>query len=251
MAEVVIDSLSTPALIYCAVVLVLSYGVRGTAGFGSVVAMPLLALVVPMKILVPAWTLMGIASSLTVLGRDRREIMVRETLRMIPGCVIGIGIGLYFFTVLDTDSLARGFGVVIIIYGLYSLWTSGRPHTGPLSPRLVAPIAGTLGGAAGATFGTMASLFFAVYLDTLRLDKVQFRATMSALLLTLGVARGAGYYAVGEFSLEACLLFAAGVPAMLLGMFLGDRIHTRISEDHFRRIVSVVLIVSGLPLILR
>jgi uncharacterized protein len=233
-------------------VLVLSYGVRGTAGFGSVVAMPLLALVVPMKILVPVWTLMGIASSLTVLGRDRREIAVRETLRLLPGCIIGIGIGLYFFTALDTDSLARGLGIVIVIYGLYSLWASGRPRTAPpLPPGLVAPLAGALGGAAGATFGTMASLFFAAYLDALRLSKVQFRATMSALLLTLGIVRGAGYYAVGEFGLEAFVLFAAGAPLMLLGMFLGDRIHTRISEDLFRRIVSVVLIVSGLALILR
>ena len=69
-----IDWLSPAAGIYCAVVLVLSYGVRGTAGFGSVVAMPLLALVVPMKLLVPAWTLMGFSASLTVLGRDRHAI---------------------------------------------------------------------------------------------------------------------------------------------------------------------------------
>mgnify|MGYP003350197755 CR=1 FL=1 len=55
----------------------------------------------------------------------------------------------------------------------------------------------------------------------------------------------------GEFTLEAVLLFAAGTPLMLLGMFLGDRIQTRLREDHFRRIVCLVLIVSGLPLIFR
>lgn len=232
--------------------LVLSYGVRGTAGFGSVVAMPLLALVVPMKVLVPAWTLMGIASSVTVLGRDRRAIAWRETLRLIPGCLVGIGIGLYFFATLDTNSLARGFGMVIVLYGIHALWASGRPKTEPrLPPWLLAPVTGTLGGVAGATFGTMASLFFAIYLDVLRLGKVEFRATMSAMLLTLGLVRGTGYYAVGEFSLEALLLFAAGVPLMLLGMYIGDRIHTRIREDHFRRIVCGVLIVSGLPLIFR
>lgn len=232
--------------------LVLSYGVRGTAGFGSVVAMPLLALVVPMKILVPAWTLMGIASAITVLGRDRRSIVVRETLNLIPGCLVGIGLGLYVFTTLDTDTLARGLGIIIVLYGLYALWSSGRPQSAPkLPPRLLAPAAGVLGGVTGATFGTMASLFFAIYLDVLRLGKVEFRATMSAMLLTLGIVRGTGYYMVGEFSLDALLLFASGVPLMLLGIFLGDRIHTRIREDHFRRIVCGVLIVSGLPLIFR
>lgn len=232
--------------------LVLSYGVRGTAGFGSVVAMPLLALVVPMKVLVPAWTLMGIASSLTVLGRDRHAIAWRETLRLIPGCLLGIGLGLYVFATLDTNSLARGFGAVVVAYGLYALWGSFRPKAAPgLPPRLLAPLAGGLGGLTGATFGTMASLFFAVYLDTLRVTKVQFRATMSALLLTLGTVRGLGYYAVGEFSLEALVLFAAGLPLMLLGMFLGDRIHARISEAVFRRLVSAILIVSGVALLIR
>jgi len=233
-------------------VLILSYGVRGTAGFGSVVAMPLLALVVPMKILVPAWTLMGIASSITVLGRDRHAIAWRETRRLIPGCLVGIAVGLYVFTALDTNSLARGFGTVVVLYGLYALWASFRTKTtSGLPPKLLGHACGALGGVTGATFGTMASLFFAIYLDVLRLGKVEFRATMSALLLTLGVVRGAGYYAVGEFSLEALLLFATGVPLMLLGMVLGDRVHTRINEGHFRRLVCLVLIVSGLPLILR
>jgi uncharacterized protein len=161
-----IESLTPVAIAYCVVVLVLSYGLRGTAGFGSVVAMPLLALVVPIKVLIPAWTLMGIASSLTVLGRDRRHIVVRDLARILPACVLGVGIGLYFFAVLDTVTLARALGIAIILYGIYSLWAESRAKTKAapaLAPRIVGPISGVLGGIAGATFGTMASLFFAVY----------------------------------------------------------------------------------------
>ncbi len=243
----------TPAVIaYCVVVLVLSYGLRGTAGFGSVVAMPLLALVIPMKVLVPAWTLMGIASSLTVLGRDWAYVVVRDLSRILPACVLGIGLGLYVFATLDTDTLARGLGITIVLYGAYSVWTGGgADRAPPRSPRIVGPLSGLLGGITGATFGTMASLFFAVYLDALRVTKVEFRATMSALLLTLCTVRGIGYYAVGEFSVEALVLFAAGMPLMLLGMFLGDRIHARISEAIFLRLVGAILIVSGVALLIR
>ena len=38
----------------------------------------------------------------------------------------------------------------------------------PLPPRLIAPLAGILGGAVGTTFGTMASIFFAIYFDAIR-----------------------------------------------------------------------------------
>ena len=46
-------SLSWLELAYCGVVIVACYALRGSTGFGGAVAMPLLALVVPLKILVP------------------------------------------------------------------------------------------------------------------------------------------------------------------------------------------------------
>lgn len=69
-----LDSLSAVEIAFCFVVLLLAYGLRGSAGFGGAVGMPLLALVIPIKVLVPAWTLLGIASSIAILGRDRRLV---------------------------------------------------------------------------------------------------------------------------------------------------------------------------------
>lgn len=247
-----IEPISPPAIAYAAIVLVVSYGLRGTTGFGSAAAMPLMALAIPMKILVPTWTLMGIASSLTVLGKDRRHVAVRDILRVLPACAIGVGAGLYLFTTLDTTLLTRGLGGLVVAYGAYTLWGALWPQAHATLPtRLAAPLGGFLAGAVGTTFGTMASLFFVMYLDAVRMAKTQFRATMSALVLTLSVIRGAGYWAVGEFTGEVLILFAVGLPMMLLGIYLGDRVHGRISESTFRRLVSLVLIVSGLPLIFR
>ena len=42
---------------------------------------------------------------------------------------------------------------------------------------------------------------------------------------------------------------AAGLPLMLAGIFIGNRVHTGLSELAFRRTVSGALIVSGLALL--
>ena len=42
------------------------------AGFGAAAAMPLLGLVIPLKILVPSWTLIGIVAGTALLGSDPR-----------------------------------------------------------------------------------------------------------------------------------------------------------------------------------
>jgi uncharacterized membrane protein YfcA len=248
-------------------VIVASYALRGSTGFGGAVAMPLLALVVPLKILVPVWTLLGIASSVTIVARDYRSVAAYDLLRTLPAGLIGIAVGLYVFTALDAGTLARGLGLLVIAYGLYALWTT-RPAAGPPpaagqkpppgsqpsagtlpSPRLLAPLAGILGGAVGTTFGTMASIFYAIYFDAIRLAKHQFRATMSAMILALSLVRGLGYFAVGEFGLEALKTFALFFPMMLLGVFIGDRFHGGIGETAFRRLVAAVLILSGLALL--
>jgi uncharacterized membrane protein YfcA len=230
--------------------MVASYALRGSTGFGAAAAMPLMALIIPLKVLIPAWTLIGLTAGLTLLGRDRAHIAWSDMARLLPSCLVGIAIGLYVFTSLDSATLARGLGVLIVLYGAYSLWLTGGQQTGwQASPRLIAPIAGALGGSVGTTFGTMASVFFAIYFDVLRMAKEQFRASMSAILVALGIVRGLGYWVVGEYTRDVLITVAIALPMMLVGIFIGNRIHTGLSDLAFRRLVSGALIVSGLALL--
>jgi len=243
--------LSVPESGYCAVVLVASYALRGSTGFGGFAAMPLLALVIPMKVLVPVWTLLTISSSATLFGKDRRHVSMAMILRILPSCTLGILLGLWLFKTLDAAWLTRGLGALVSGYGLYALWQTRGGGAAKPPPRAIAPLASFLAGAVGTIFGTMASLFFAVYMDAIRVTKDQFRGTLAALMMTLAVIRGLGYFAVGEFGRESLLLFAAALPFMLLGIYLGDRVHSGMSEMTFRRVVCAILILSGVPLMLK
>jgi uncharacterized protein len=232
--------------------MVLCYALRGSTGFGAAAAMPLLALIIPLKVLIPAWTLIGLTAGVTLLGRDRAHIAWRDMARLWPTCLIGVAIGLFVFTSLDSRMLARGLGALVLIYGVYSLWLTTRPPTHwQASPHLIAPIAGMLGGAVGTSFGTLASVFFAIYFDVIRMAKEKFRATMSAILVALGVVRGLGYWAVGEYTRDVLITVAIALPMMLAGIFIGDRVQTGLSELAFRRLVSVALIASGLALFVK
>src|SRR5262247_1384796 len=108
--EPAIQSLSTLELAYCAVVIVVAYAARGSTGFGAAAAMPLMGLVVPMKVLVPAWTLLGITAGVTLLGTDRHNISWSDIIRVTPTCLLGIVIGIFLFALLDSRSLAQGLG---------------------------------------------------------------------------------------------------------------------------------------------
>lgn len=245
------DALTAPGIIYCSVVLVLSYAIRGSAGFG-VVTIPLLALVLPMKIVVPMVTVLGILSSCSILARDARHVEWREMFRLLPFTVIGTLIGLYFFNAFDARALARGLGALVLAYGSYALWQTVRPlPQWKLPLRLMLPLTGTVAGFVGTLFGSMAGVFYAIYLDMQRLGKNEFRATIAAMLFALGIVRGAGYIALGAFDREVLFVCAVALPLMLAGVLLGNHIHTSLNQTAFRRIVNIILIASGVPLLLK
>jgi uncharacterized protein len=228
-----------------------AYMARGASGFGAAVAMPLLGLVIPLKILVPAWTLIAGVAGVALLGEDRKKIAWPELWRLIPGCLVGIAVGLYVFTRVSSETLAKGLGVFVLLYGFYSLAGTFRADVKPkFPPSLAAAFGGFGGGMTGATLGTLGSVFFAMYFDAIRLAKDQYRATMTAILFTLTVLRGIGYWAVGEFTYDVLVASALLLAPMLIGIFIGNRFHHGINDMVFRRTVSCTLIASGLALLL-
>src|SRR5438067_11480598 len=114
-----IRDLSALELAYCAAVLLFTFALRGSLGFGGAVGLPLLALVIPVKILAPAWSLVGIVSSAAIIGRDRRHVARRAFLRLLPGCALGIGAGLFLFKSLHAILLARPLCALVSLSAIY------------------------------------------------------------------------------------------------------------------------------------
>jgi uncharacterized membrane protein YfcA len=249
---VLLLELSPLALTYCIAVLLLNFTLRGSLGFGGALGLPLLALVIPVKVIAPAWSLVGIVSSIAIAGHGRRHVDWREFVNLLPGCAIGILAGLFVFKALDTVLLARALGAFIIVYAAYSWWLSTRPAgtKPPVRENILRPVASVLSGIVGTVFGAMATIFFAMYMDAGQMGKDAFRATMSAMILTISIARTAGYAAVGELTLDSLILCAASIPMMGVGLLVGDRLHTGLSPIAFQRLVCILLALCGVALLL-
>lgn len=245
------DELTPLGLAYFVAIMVLSFSVRGSAGFGGLNA-PLLMLVMPAKIIVPALVMLGIFSSMAIVVRDHRYIQWRAVWQTLPYGVLGIVAGVWFFKSMDARFIEKGLGVFIVCYGLYSLWRIARPPR-PLRipPALLAAAMGTTSGVVGTMFGALAGIFVAVYLDVLNLPKHEFRATMAGTLMLMGIARTAGYVSVGAVDNEVLITFAVALPLMAIGVVLGQRMHAMLNQQGFSRLVGVLFILIGSFLFLR
>lgn len=227
-----------------------AYTLRGATGFGAgVVAIPLLALVLPLAVVIPAITALGILASFGQSLREFRYVDWRALRGLALPSAVGLALGLWLFGALDQALLLRAFASFIIAYGLWSLVP--HPIAPRLPPRLLAAASGGAGGLVATLFGGMAGPFYVIYLRALALDKRHFRASMSSVLLLLSLVRAGGYGSLGMYggtAIAALLLFA---PAMALGMLAGERWHVRLDQARFERIVAVLLTVSGGALLLK
>lgn len=242
------DTYSAPVWLMAATVLLVAYFVRGLAGFGSgLIAIPLLALSMPLTLVVPLVVFLDYLASASHGLSDRAQIRWREILPLLPFTAVGVALGLYLFQAVDTVMLAHALGIFIIGYAAYTLFFKDSDR--PVSRRWSAP-AGFLGGLTGTLFGT-GGPFYVLYLKHRALPKSEFRATFATIFLIDGAGRLGGYLSGGFFDREWLQLAMFAVPLMAVGLFVGGRVHTTIDQRTFQVAVGALLIVSGASLLLR
>src|SRR5262249_22544032 len=153
--------------------------------------MPLLALVVPMKILVPGWSVLSVVAGMDIRRRDYDKIAWADLMPLMPSCLLGIVLGLVFYKLLDSPTLARGLGVLVVLYGAFSLRASMRPpQEWQVPPTSIARLSGLIGGAARKAFCAFSGRFFPVVFYAIGMPVGNLCTTLPARFSAVGALPG-------------------------------------------------------------
>lgn len=246
-------SLSLSDLAFYMLVMTGAFAVRSAAGFGAVlIAMPMLAFVLPISTAVSVTTALTAMTSVHQIGRGWRLVAWRHFAIMASYSAIGIALGFYFINLLDEQALRRCLGVFLILYSLYALATAkGAPVLPARWRRALAAGTGITGGLLGTLFGAGVGPIYVIYFNTLRMEREIFRVTMATVVLLGGVARIAGYARLGLYEGSNAVLIAIGLPLVILGSWLGDRVIRRLDPKTFGWLVGGLILLSGIALLVK
>jgi uncharacterized membrane protein YfcA len=92
---------------------------------------------------------------------------------------------------------------------------------------------------------------YAIYLSRRLAGKDELRATLSTMVLLSTGIRALVFTVGGLMLADRLIAFAILLPFALAGLWLGNRIHGRISRDQVARVMSGVLMLIGASLIVR
>lgn len=237
---------------WIAAVSFLAFVVRGMSGFGAgMIAVPLLAFVIPLQIAVPLCSLLVFVLFIILVIRDRHQVVWPELRLLVPPTIIGAFAGLWLFARLDNRVLVIMLGSFLVCYACYMLAVSvlGLPQL-RCSQRWALPV-GFFGSFFDTLFGGGGGTLVVIYINARGIGRAGFRATVAALWFTEMIARIGGYAWAGFYDASLLWLFIALLPLMWLGTVVGERLGNRVSSETFARMLAVMLLASGVSLLVK
>jgi uncharacterized membrane protein YfcA len=223
--------------------------VQGLAGFGSaLVAVPLLALVLPMATLVPLMVLLGTLVALLNLLHLHHAVLGVPLGRLLLGYLLGIPAGLSFLTRAPEPLVLGVLGLFLIGFAVLSL--AGRqPRWHWLRERrvLIGALSGALGGAYG-TNGPPVILHVSAHPEW---GSDRQKAALTLFFLFSGCMTAAAPWGTGLMTGEVLALLLWSLPVLLVSALAGGWLYRRLGEHDYRRVVLVLVLLAGVLILAR
>jgi uncharacterized membrane protein YfcA len=223
--------------------------VNGISGFAfSMVAMSVWAWSLDPRLIAPLVVFGALVAQLLSLGQVWRRSHWPLLLPFLLGGAAGVPLGVALLGAIDARLFRLVVGIVLTAYPSLLLFVRRpRPVTrgGAPADAAVGFIGGVMGGLAGLT-GPVPVLWCSLRgwdRDTQRSVFQGYSTTMLGLTLAVYLGRGA----LGADELP---IFALMLPAILLPAWAGVRLYRRVDDVQFRRLVLVLLALSGATLVL-
>ena len=233
------------------VVVVVFFGatlLRSALGFGeALIAVPLLAFVLPVKVAAPVAVLVSITVAAVVVAQDWRHVHIRSAAQLVLFTLIGIPFGLLLLRSVPEPVVKGILGVLVTGFAVSALrYQDSYELTDDRLAWLFGMSAGVLGGAYG-----MNGPPLVVYGALRRWSPEHFRATLQGHFLPASVMGMIGYWVAGLWTPSVSRYYLLSLPTALLAIVLGRVINRRFDARRFFTYVHAGLIVSGAGLVLQ
>jgi uncharacterized membrane protein YfcA len=241
------DTIWMGLVTFCAAVL------KATTGIGSaMVLVPAGALFLGSVQAVVLEAVLDGFGGCVLLAVDRERTERRGWLHMAGPLIAGTLLGAYLLSRVPVPSFDLILGIMLLVLaiwllagrpGLPSRWQSHSLGDHPAREAVVCGLAGLLGGATGISGPPLIVYFGAT------MEKGPFRRVVTLLFLIDSIARIVSYALTGLLHASLLPWLVLSLPAMLLGILLGNRIFGRIPTRRFPQLLGLVVLMVALHLL--
>lgn len=222
--------------------------IRSAFGFGeALVAVPLLALLIPITIAVPLAVLVSITVAAVVVAQDWRDIHIASARWLILSTLFGIPLGIVVLTRMAEPLVKAILALIILAFSTYCLLIR-RPSE--LKTDKLAWVFGFTAGVLGGAYG-MNGPPLVIYGVLRRWSPQQFRATLQGYFLIASSVSLVFYWKAGVWVTAVTHYFLLCLPLALAAILLGRVVNRRLKGRRFLLYVHSGLVVIGTILLIQ
>lgn len=231
-------------------IILLAYTLEAVTGFGSIViALSLGVLFLPFDKILPILVALNICMTSVLAFKNRKSIDRKLLLTVIlPGMLLGTLAGYFAKPYFDDVILKQVFGLLIVWFSARELWRMYHQHKDASRPLWLTKV---ITFCAGITHGLFASggplLVYAV--AGTQIDKARFRATMVFVWFTLNALLTVAFLIDGRMQ-PVLINVLFYIPLLVVAVKLGNYLHEKVKEQHFRVAIYSLLLMTGVILII-
>lgn len=216
--------------------------VRGFTGFGlALVAVPLIQFILPVTDTAVFIALINMIFSIIYYRHSKAVVKGQPLGLMALWTGIGVASGTVILKFVNPAYIQLGWGV-LIIFIVVALVHGINLHI--RSDRSAMTLSGLFGGLlAGAT--GISGPPVAIILSSMNTPREKFNAIISIFILFAVTYALIFYMISGLIRIDTVMLALCCIPALLAGLYTGDKLASRISQKTFAAIVYVVLLIMG------
>jgi uncharacterized membrane protein YfcA len=176
----------------------------------------------------------------------RHSLSWRNVAPFIVAGALGVPIGTMLLTYIDPAYLRIGVGLLLVFFGVYGL---AQPKFTPLQAGVAADSSiGFLNGMLCGLTG-LPGLIITIWCQLRGWTKDVQRAVFQPVMLGAIVVTAISVSVTGVVTAETVKLYLLGLPALLAGLWLGFKLYGKLDDAAFRKLMLLLLLVSGLALI--
>jgi uncharacterized membrane protein YfcA len=177
----------------------------------------------------------------------RHALQWRRLWPFLIGAVFGVPLGVAILDWTRPDHVRATVGAVLVLYSVYSL---ARPVMKPVKGGGATADAGVgfLNGILGGLTG-LAGILTTIWCSIRGWPKDEQRAVFQPIGVAIFAMSGLWLGISGAVSTDTVWFFAFGLPALLAGTWVGLKLYGHLGEAGFRKIVLLLLLVSGIALV--
>ena len=228
------------------IIILLSNTIQGITGFaGTVLAMPFCILLLGIDTAKPVLNILTILACAMIVVKSYKHIVWKEFLKMTGIMLIGVFIGEFIYSIFSVDSLLIIYAIFVILIALKGIFIKKEYdlNEGILIGIILA---------AGVIHGMFISggPLLIIYAVKKIKDKESFRATLSPVWIVLNTYILIKQLIFGVITTTVMTTVFIGIPALIIGVIIGGRLASKMSQKAFLNLSYVLLLISGLSLIL-